>query len=113
MIIDPDNLQKKVLMGSTVINNSQVAVTGPDAYGQYTMTFKFTKDLGPGVDFSYWSPGASNNLLTGIKLEPEKILGFQFTYAPVSTLGGSMAEWTGSWSSMTEVHDYYLSKLVP
>jgi len=46
------------------------------------MTCKFTKDLGPGVGYSYWNIQASSNIITGIRLNPGRILGMQFTYAP-------------------------------
>jgi len=108
--LNPDSPTSKVRLGEhNDILDSQLAVTGPDEEGYYTMTCKFTKDLGPGVGYSYWSPQASSNIITGIRLNPGRILGMQFTYAPA--LGSNDYEWSGNWSSLAEVHRYYTTEL--
>lgn len=108
--LNPDSPTSKVRLGEYYdIQDSQLAVTGPDEQGYYTMTCKFTKDLGPGVGYSYWNIQASSNIITGIRLNPGRILGMQFTYAPA--LGSNDYEWNGSWSSLAEVHHYYTTEL--
>jgi len=108
--INPNSPTYKVRLGEyDDIPDSQLAVTGPDEQGYYTMTCKFTKDLGPGVGYSYWNAQASKNIIRGLRLEPGRILGIQITYAP--TLGSTNFEWSGNWSSLAEVHHYYMTEL--
>lgn len=109
--LNPDSPTYRVRLGEyNDILDSQLAITGPDEQGYYTMTCKFTKDLGPGVGFSYWKNSAASNIISGISLTPGRILGMQFTYAP--TMGATNYEWTGYWSSLAEVHHYYTTELI-
>ena len=45
----------------------------------------------------------------GLKLKKGVTLGFHFIYAPYST--SSSVEWSGDWSSLTEIHRFYKSTL--
>ncbi len=103
LYINPCN--DKLIKGSETISDSHIFNKFHEQ--KWITKCKIPRDLSHGTGFSYWDNDVP--IIKGLRLQEGRILGFHLVY---SCIGYGHNEWSGEWSSLSEVFHYYTSKLI-